>query len=41
LSDACKSCGLPTVAVYLKARIPWKLCLNPVCPSKGARKNDL
>jgi len=38
LADVCKSCGLPQVAVYLKARYPWKLCLNPVCPSKGARK---
>jgi DNA topoisomerase-1 len=38
LADVCKSCGLPQVAVYLKTRHPWKLCLNPVCPSKGARK---
>ncbi len=38
LSIACKSCGLPTVAVYLRARRPWKLCLNPNCPSKGEHK---
>jgi DNA topoisomerase-1 len=38
LAGVCKSCGLPTVAVYLRARYPWTMCLNTVCPSKGARK---
>jgi DNA topoisomerase-1 len=38
LSSACKSCGSPTVAVYLRSRRPWKLCLNPNCPLKGERK---
>ncbi|MCL4429292.1 MAG: DNA topoisomerase I [Chloroflexi bacterium] len=38
LSSVCKSCGSPTVAVYLRGRRPWKLCLNPDCPSKGASK---
>ena len=38
LAAVCKSCGSPTIAVYLKARYPWKLCLNPVCISKGAWK---
>ena len=38
LATACKSCGSPTVAVYLRARRPWKLCLNPDCPLKGERK---
>jgi DNA topoisomerase-1 len=37
LGSACKSCGSPTVAVYLKGKRPWKLCLNQNCPSKGAR----
>ncbi len=38
LSADCKSCGSPVVAVYLRGRRPWKLCLNPACPSKGERK---
>jgi DNA topoisomerase-1 len=38
LSSVCKSCGSPMVAVYLRARRHWKLCLNPNCPSKGERK---
>jgi DNA topoisomerase I len=38
LSSVCKSCGAPTVAIYLRDRRPWKLCLNPNCPSKGERK---
>jgi DNA topoisomerase-1 len=33
----CRSCAAPTVAVYIKGRKPWKLCLNPACPSKGAK----
>jgi DNA topoisomerase I len=38
LSSVCKSCGAPIVAVYLKGRRPWKLCLNPKCPTKGESK---
>jgi DNA topoisomerase I len=34
LGVVCKSCGSPTIAVFLKARRAWKLCLNPNCPSK-------
>jgi DNA topoisomerase-1 len=34
-ATACKSCGSPTVAVYLRGRRPWKLCLNSDCPLKG------
>ena len=37
LASACKSCGSPVVAVLLKGRKPWRLCLNPSCPSKGAK----
>jgi DNA topoisomerase-1 len=39
LSGPCKSCGSPVVSVWLRGRRSWKLCLNPNCPSKGARKN--
>ncbi len=38
LSNRCKSCGSPIIAVYLRRRRPWKLCLNPNCPSKGQSK---
>jgi len=38
LSSVCRSCGSPVVAVYLRGRHPWKLCLNPDCPLKGDRE---
>jgi DNA topoisomerase-1 len=38
LKSACRSCGCPVVSVWLKRKQPWKLCLNPNCPSKGANK---
>jgi DNA topoisomerase-1 len=37
-NSVCKSCDSPIVAVYLRGRRPWKLCLNPNCPSKGDPK---
>ncbi len=37
LDSACKSCGWSTLRVWMKGKRPWKLCLNPNCPSKGAR----
>ena len=36
LTTTCKGCGSPIIAVYYKGRMPWRLCLNPSCPSKGA-----
>lgn len=36
LDSVCKSCGWPTLRVWMKGKRPWKLCLNPNCPSKGA-----
>jgi DNA topoisomerase-1 len=36
LGIVCKSCGWPTLRVWLKGKRPWKLCLNPNCSSKGA-----
>jgi DNA topoisomerase-1 len=38
LARPCKSCGAPVVSVYFGGRKPWRLCLNPACPSKGAAK---
>jgi DNA topoisomerase-1 len=34
LAATCRSCGAPLVAVYLRGRVPWRLCLNPKCPLK-------
>jgi DNA topoisomerase I len=30
----CKSCGYPTVKIWLKQKTPWNLCLNINCPLK-------
>jgi len=30
----CKICGAPMVAVYMRGKKPWRLCLNPQCNSK-------
>jgi DNA topoisomerase I len=38
LANPCKSCDAPIVAVYKRGRKPWRLCLNPKCPSKGDTK---
>jgi DNA topoisomerase I len=35
LSRRCKSCGSPIIAVYHRRKMPWRLCLNHTCPSKG------
>jgi DNA topoisomerase-1 len=40
LSSPCKSCGCPVISVRLRGKQPWKLCLNPNCPSKGVSKNS-
>ncbi|MGZ4851533.1 MAG: DNA topoisomerase I [Candidatus Bathyarchaeia archaeon] len=37
LSKPCKICGCPTLYVLTRGKKPWKLCLDPNCPSKGAR----
>jgi len=33
-SSVCKSCGWPTVRVWMKGKRPWNLCFNPECPAK-------
>ncbi len=38
LASPCKSCGAPVVSVYYAGRKPWRLCLNPKCPSKEGKK---
>jgi DNA topoisomerase-1 len=37
-SRACRSCGWPTVRVWMKGQRSWNLCFNPKCPSKEGRK---
>ncbi len=32
--NVCKSCGSPTVRVWMRGKRPWNLCLNPECPAK-------
>jgi DNA topoisomerase-1 len=39
LGSICKDCGWPTLHVLKKGNKPWKLCLNPNCPSKGDSKH--
>ncbi len=35
----CKECGYPIVKVWIKAKQPWNLCINPICPVKEAKKS--
>lgn len=32
---SCKKCGAPAINVWFGGRKPWRLCVNPSCPSKG------
>jgi DNA topoisomerase-1 len=32
--NVCRSCGSPTVRVWMRGKRPWNLCLNPECPAK-------
>jgi len=32
--NVCKSCGSPTVRVWMRGKRPWNLCLNPECSTK-------
>ncbi len=38
LGNMCKSCGWPTVRVWMRGTRAWNLCFNPRCPLKDARK---
>jgi DNA topoisomerase-1 len=38
-SYVCKSCGWPTVRVWMRGKRSWNLCLNPECPSKEGRSD--
>ena len=37
LGKPCKTCGYPTIYLLIKGKRPRKLCLDPNCPSKGAK----
>ncbi|KON32133.1 hypothetical protein AC478_01300 [miscellaneous Crenarchaeota group-1 archaeon SG8-32-3] len=30
----CRSCGRPTVRVWIRGNRPWTLCVDPLCPTK-------
>ena len=36
--NVCKSCGSPTVRVWMRGKRLWNLCLNPECPAKTQDK---
>ena len=38
LAGACLICGCPIVYILMRGKKPWKLCINPSCPSKVERK---
>jgi DNA topoisomerase-1 len=38
LGKNCRGCGWPTLQVYVRGRRPWRLCFNPKCPLKEARR---
>jgi DNA topoisomerase I len=40
LATPCKSCGCPVVYVFTKGRRRWRLCLNPVCPTKATKSQQ-
>ena len=31
LGNVCKSCGWPTVQIWMRGKRPWNLCFNPKC----------
>jgi len=39
-NKACRTCSWPIVYVR-RGRFPWRLCVNPKCPAKEAKKNAL
>jgi DNA topoisomerase-1 len=37
LGNVCRSCGWPTVRIWMRGKRPWNLCFNPQCPLKKER----
>ncbi len=35
LNKVCDTCGLPTIQVWRKGRRPFRMCINPNCPTKA------
>jgi DNA topoisomerase-1 len=40
-SKVCRSCGWPTVRVWMRNKLPWNLCFNPTCPLKAGRRRNV
>jgi len=38
---SCKTCGYPVVKVLSNSKHSWNLCLNPNCPTKECKNNEL
>jgi len=41
LGNVCRSCGWPTVRIWMKRKRPWNLCFNPKCPLKKGRRKSV
>jgi DNA topoisomerase-1 len=39
VKEVCKDCSYPMILVLTAGKRPWKLCLNPNCPSKQQMMN--
>jgi DNA topoisomerase-1 len=40
MGRSCPHCAWPMIVVY-GGRFPWRLCVNPGCPAKGAKKHEV
>jgi len=40
VGGTCKHCSWPVVYIR-KGRFPWRLCVNPSCPSKGEKRREV
>ncbi|MCL2134796.1 MAG: DNA topoisomerase I [Candidatus Bathyarchaeota archaeon] len=38
LTTPCKTCNYPVIKILINTKQPWKLCLNPNCPTKEKKK---
>jgi DNA topoisomerase-1 len=41
IGKVCRSCGWPTVRVWMKGKRPWDLCFNPKCRLKERRRKNV
>jgi DNA topoisomerase-1 len=41
LGKVCRSCGWPTVQIWIKGKHPWDFCFNPKCQLKERRRKNV